>query len=917
MATPGQVQVKASFFGTDDVLKQMNVIGRAGEQFGSAMTSKLGKMFGAVAIGTMAFSKLEQSISRNVATAKQVSGMAIKFNVDPKTVHSMKIAADDAGVSVRALMMSTKQLAKVAGEGMQNRGMLENWKQLGIEADKLAIIQAKPMEFLPELAQRLAAIGDENERAAAGAMLFGRQYQQLAPLLDELGASEEARNKFMDNQNAMTAEQIAQNKEIARLQSEMEESFNKMAAAFTPLLNIAMNFATYLANSLTSLMTMIAKAEEWDKAHNKEKSGSAQLKTDDFATGLQLRQINRREKQAKGEELTQEDKDEMAAVEAAGGEEEYVIQQLENLRAKKKMEKNAESRFMDKIPGVTGAKRFAAGGLEYLGLSEGTAKSIVNGAQDFAIPGTTLRAGLEAKDKLRYGAVYAKGGQLQVDDAFEKRVGAGAAEISDADMESAKAKLRAAKAARGGAKLERDEEGNLFYTDPKTGARMNAKTGLAQQGKERLEEGQDAKAKLDAEAAGPAIAAQQALSRMKGKYYDQKTGKEYSKEEYDKLLASRRMGADGIGPLNFEDKKKKRAEERKAKTIKDAYEKSERHMAKPDMSPVEKAEEAVDDIRKDQAVIQEDINEKLQDELDLKTSIAKAEAFSKSFAEKQVAAQAEINELQKDGTKLTDFQLELVKKKHGVGKDEVKVAEGIAGSIAGANKQLTALEQERIQLQTKLNGEKSKEIQAIEAVKKAKEQEWLKEKKAAEDIANDKKDYEKEMRDIKYKNAKLNGASEQQIKEEKFKDEMKDYKEAAKEQEDLDKEIAAKQQARIDEAYATGGDTGKAGQMTDEEKELSKKAREKKDAKRKGATSALFALADEKGSAAVVSDLGKMGGGRAVQFGNNNPAELIRKSNYWLEIIAKEVGSEKIAEAEKQATATIAVFSGARPGTTP
>lgn len=913
MSTPGQVQVKASFFGTDDVLKQMNVIGRAGEQFGSAMTSKLGKMFGAVAIGTMAFSKMEQAISRNIATAKQVSGMAIKFNMDPSAVHSMKIAADNAGVSIRALMMSAKQMSKVAGEGMNNKGMLENWKQLGIEADKLAVIQAKPMEFLPEIAQRLAAISDENERAAAGAMLFGRQYQQLAPLLDELGASEEARENFMNNQNAMTDEQIKQNKEIARLQSDMEEGFNKMAAAFSPLLGMAMNFATYMANSLSSLMSMIMKAEEWEKAHNKEKAGKAELNIEREVQAMGLRQTAREEKKARGEQLTEEELKEEADIAKAGSIEDYVANQVMLARNNAKGIKDAEGRFFD--TGMMGAaQRFAGGAVSHLtGMSEEDGREFVSKAQDLAIPGTIIR---QASEQLGKHTSTRLGKDFGLDEKFARRIGKdNLSGMTEDDVTKVQKKLDELRSKRLGKKLERDEEGNLFYMEG--GKKVKYQSGVGEMGKDTLEAGQKAKAKIEGEAAAPAMSALQALARLKGKVYDPKTGKEYTKEEYEELMKSRRAGKEGIGPLTFEDKKKKRAEDKKSRKIKRDLEKSERYMAEEDQSPVEKAQEAVADIRGDIAETQTDINEKLSDEADLRKGIADAEKATKEFADKQVAAEKEIAKAQADGTKLSEEQIELIKKKHGVSKDEVKIAEGIAGSIAGSQKLLKQTEEERLVLQTKLNGEKSKEIKAIEAVRKAQEQAWLKEKKEQEDLKKDAKDFEDEKRDIKYKNMKLNGSSEQQVLEEKLKDELSDYKDAAKDKEALDKEIAAKQQARIDEAYATGRDTGKAGEMTEEEKQLTKQAREKVDASRKSATGAMFNLASEKGSAAVVSDLGKIGGGRAVQFGNNNPAELIRKSNYWLEIIAKEVASEKIAEAEKGVAGALAVFAPPRPGTTP
>jgi hypothetical protein len=133
---------------------------------------------------------------------------------------------------------------------------------------------------------------------------------------------------------------------------------------------------------------------------------------------------------------------------------------------------------------------------------------------------------------------------------------------------------------------------------------------------------------------------------------------------------------------------------------------------------------------------------------------------------------------------------------------------------------------------------------------------------------------------------------------EKYNDELAHYTEAAEEREALEEEIATKQAKRVEEAMQAGeANPYEAGKATDEETAQLKAAREKQDSGRKGLEDALYAM-DSIKPKAVVSELGKMGGGAAVQFGNN-PVDEIRKSNSFLKAIEKNTSSKAIKEVQK------------------
>jgi hypothetical protein len=357
----------------------------------------------------------------------------------------------------------------------------------------------------------------------------------------------------------------------------------------------------------------------------------------------------------------------------------------------------------------------------------------------------------------------------------------------------------------------------------------------------------------------------------------------------------------------FQDAKARRAAEKKEKAQGRALAKSERRLNEENLSPVQKAEEAIRDIQSDMEPIQEDIAEKSEEEADAAVRI-------KTNKEQLIALEEKRQKLEAEGAKaladmrqkakdaglgdLTEDEVKRTTNAYKLSADELEKIGQLNGQIKGDEKILKQTQGEKVELQTKLNGEKAKEMAAIEALKKAKEADWAKEKKAAKDIADDKKAYEREMQGLKYKNMKLEGASQLDIMKEKYNDELAHYTEAAEEREALEEEIATKQAKRVEEAMQAGeANPYEAGKATDEETAQLKAAREKQDSGRKGLEDALYAM-DSIKPKAVVSELGKMGGGAAVQFGNN-PVDEIRKSNSFLKAIEKNTSSKAIKEVQK------------------
>jgi hypothetical protein len=409
---------------------------------------------------------------------------------------------------------------------------------------------------------------------------------------------------------------------------------------------------------------------------------------------------------------------------------------------------------------------------------------------------------------------------------------------------------------------------------------------------------------------------------MFGREYDAKTDREMSSEEYAELMRARAADEKSGKVGTFVESKAASAQKKKEKAQTRAFEKSERHLNETGRSPLEKAQGGLEDVRGDMLPIQEDIVEKLDEEKDAQSRLIANAAKLKGLADKEATAKENGEkfvaiaraEAAKAGEELNKEEEDAIRDKFKLTADETEKIAQLNGAIKGDEKLLAKTQGERIELQTKLNGLKAQEGAAIDAVAKAAEAQWAKERGLAKDAHDDDQAYEREMQELKYKNMKNSGKTQLDILKEKYNFELKRYGEASEEKDTLDAEIAAKQKKRADEAAAAvieaqefGDDeektaeaaaaaAEKAGKMTDEEVAATKQAREKKDKGRQDLEKAVYDF-DQFKPQAVVSDLGKMGGGAAVQFGNN-PIDEIRKSNSFLKAIEKNTSTANIKQVQ-------------------
>jgi hypothetical protein len=742
-------------------------------EFGKEGASRLAGMLGAAAVAKMAFDKVSEAISANIQTAKEVSRMAIKFNIDPSSMHSITMAAKDAGVSVRALTMSMKALGQYAGKALVSKDLQVNFKQLGIEADKLNEIQAKPSKFLPEIAKSLMEIGDENQRSAAGAALLGRQYQQLLPLIEELGASEEARKKFLDNENAMSEEQIAANKEIAEIQNDLSDGFEKMVASVAPLLLWAMNFVNLLAQGLGFIKDMIFESDEAKKERETKSSAAAGQRIENYQSSLK----------AKQEAGTLSDEEKKGIEEAGGSIEGYVGKQVEKLDKSYAAQREKDRLTVDMAMGYSDERK-----------QKQAEKTI------------------EAQNKIQ--------NENKVDDNFQKALGIH--------------KSQEGQMLGFGAGF--DEQAERHYAAQKDVYTAGASGDLSKIAKEGVTSANKAiRGKKDAAAEvslkkdlAKYYKAKKTQAALLGLVYDPASDEMMSKSEYSKLQESRGKdkASTAIEIKSFEEESARVKREKAEKTSTRGLAASERKLYAGDpkdkvyrenLTEVEKAQDAVTDSIEAQVGPLEDLADQIEVVSDL---------------ERELGEQQELD----------------------------PEAPGVAANILRLEMQISAEQMKQNDLQSKANGLKAQQIAAQEALRRAKEKEYMEELKHLDEIKNrQQSDADAELQ-LKYKIMKVQGSSSRDIQGEKLTDEQMRYTDMLKEYKDKFKEFR-------DNAFK--GDKGEA--LNEDEKKQLEALTKKLDEQKKTVLNAAFDYGNQEDKGQVTA-MRRIGGGGLEYGGLQNTA---------------------------------------------
>lgn len=873
MTTAAEIAVKIKVYGADKLKQSLDYAGTMGESFANKLSSKLTGMFAAVAVGAMVFDKIGEAMSKNMATAKQIGSLSTKFHIDPKQVHSLMIAANDAGVAVRTLLQGMKTLGNYASKAIVDPNKASVFKQMGMDMNKLADIAKKPAASLGEISVGLMRISNDNDRARVGQQLLGRQYQQMLPLIEKLGTDARARAEYMNNENAMTAEQVEMNKEVARVQSQLNNQWEKLIANLTPIALVL----TGMVNTIAGMVGWVIKlGGAWD-VYVKGAQHDAQSSL--LSKEVQIRNS------IKNGTLSSED---AKLLEKNGNNvEEFVYAKLQAHAKKEKNTANA----------VVG--NFATLGLSAVELEDNKGFFADSATQEgqrkymekFSKEGNVRVKAAKGKadERQRVVAEELAAGRASLKAQYDKDIEDGGDSyidtkgLTEEEIKEKKDRHMRVTHETYTSKLKELHDSGRVRMDK---AGVIKKEDFVDSGD--VSKGVSDQVKLSGEAyqkdydkwlgelkAKYAQWGEGTAAMMKGLgmdyHYNHKTGKIESGKSEQKVMR------DNLIKMEDTEKLEKEAKEDKARDKQ--VRRADRH-SKNKLKGVDLAEDQLTDAEEDK---QEDAEEHGKAKAKLDTSKVILEDAKKQAVDARKASEDLRYRRDVVGDKKVDEMM-------------IKTADEQVNTAEQNEKSAESDVRKRLKEEHDANMQRIKSVDAVTQAEKAliaaKEQAWLKEKKSQDDLYKDKKDYEKEHLDQKYQDMKHSGKSDIEILEEKFSDSVKAYEAEFIRGEDETAEIDANRGIRQGEEDMLAEQEGRMAEtidFTDAEKERKKALREGVDNARKSTTGALNALGDTwKPGQAVVSDLGKLGGGAAAQFGGSNPVDEIKKTNKWLELIYRE-----------------------------
>ena len=880
------INIKVGLQGAAEVKAQMGYIEAAAKSFGDKLSNKLVSTFSAVAVGAMAFDKLLESINKNIAASKQITKLSAQFHLDPKEVHSMMIAANNAGVAVRSLLQAMKQLTKFAdGALMKGGGNRDIMKQLfGYDKNgnviedldaKIQNIAKAPAKFLPEVAMQLALINNEQDKTKVGTQLLGRQYTQLASLLEELASSEEARNNFLENGNAMTDEQVETHKKLAQLTSDLQNSWDKFVASISPLLVLLAAGLQYLG-SWVDKIKMIGR--EWN---NSIVQGTAKAteKTHKYEETLR--------KQVEKGELSDEDKKDFKQVqEGKMTQEEWIQKKILENHQKNLDEENPDDSSMKEFMVALGV--YSAAGLATIATGSVGGVAAFAGATYYLSERNEAYKRQKAEKKKSMDEIKKSMGDESNagDKAFESYKQNEDDMLSDQEENLQKERQKEIDQLNEQLKNMDEKDRGSWKEQEMSNINSRFQKKLAPIAQQKMALG--ALKYSDVFGTRDVTGAYRDVTKKNAQVSADELAKEYKKLNYsDKQIWA--MVRSQFGENVWVDKEGnyhtgEKPNEEKVKTIdiketeveRKKREEKERQMAlrrKREGRALETAtiyagtsmqeEEALAVAQNKLAYAGEDIATSQPKLAEAKTDLdAKTKAYeiAKAEAERQKTISATLAEEEKTGSRMTAEEQVVFSKKVHAQNEALNLAKTAETTAKTAMQSATTAHDK---LSTEVNKALVDQQSAIKEIAKAEENLFLKKIHLQNEARKSEEDLENRMFALKYRNMQKLGYNQQQILEEQFMDSVANYNRQESDYKSLESKILQRMK------------DGKRG-MTESERVELKTAAEGKAKAFDKVQENLNKWEDYKGER-VVSDLGRVGGGSAFQMAGSGPTSLLKE----------------------------------------
>ena len=233
-----------------------------GAKMGGSVASSVGGMASAMGIQRLAADAVVAGmIGAGVAWSNAASDavdMADRVGTSVEAVTGLSYAAEQSGASAEALEKGLSKMQMTLGQAAAGSASAAGaLGDLGLSADQLQGLAVE--DQFRAIADKLAAIRDPAEQAAAGAQIFGKGFKTLRPLLDGGSAGIDtlvARAKHLGlvlgSDDARAAEEFGDG--LADLKKSILGNVYAIGAALVPILSAAAAWLTEAAASVSRFL---------------------------------------------------------------------------------------------------------------------------------------------------------------------------------------------------------------------------------------------------------------------------------------------------------------------------------------------------------------------------------------------------------------------------------------------------------------------------------------------------------------------------------------------------------------------------------------------------------------------------------------------------------------------------------------
>src|ERR1051325_9245117 len=200
------VRVKLSAEGLSEVVSAFRTVQSEGKKAGHEAAGafhELGEtlkeagkeLIAFVALGAV-IDKFKESIAGIFENAEAVQNFSKATGLSTDAVQGLQAAAKDAGVDIGTVESGINKLTITVGKAASGvAAAIQPFDQLGIKFSDFK--KLSPDEQLKTILQKLGQMSDPAQRAAVGVALFGKTFQDLEPVIEEV--SEKGLQSYIDH----------------------------------------------------------------------------------------------------------------------------------------------------------------------------------------------------------------------------------------------------------------------------------------------------------------------------------------------------------------------------------------------------------------------------------------------------------------------------------------------------------------------------------------------------------------------------------------------------------------------------------------------------------------------------------------------------------------------------------------------